>query len=284
MTAERRAVEARLWQRAARRRGPGDPDLGRGHGADRLARLPADERAVDLELTFTAMGCPAMDFIQDDIRERLLRRARGRRGAHRGRLGPGVDAQPHPRGRARDDARAGDRGMSTDAGPVWEVFARKAYEEPLHHVGTVTEDDEDLALVSARSIYDEQPWIHMIIVPRTAIREAIQRMSATARPTTRPGCMASLVGSLADNKAALGRRYAEWARERARRSSPPSPPPRWPRTSSATRAPPTRCSRRSAPRPATRASTAATAGWRCSTTSCPTGPRSSPPTCSSTAC
>jgi metal-sulfur cluster biosynthetic enzyme len=31
------------------------------------------ERAVDIELTFTAMGCPAMDFIQDDIRERLLR-------------------------------------------------------------------------------------------------------------------------------------------------------------------------------------------------------------------
>jgi len=41
-------------------------------------------------------------------------------------------------------------------------------------VGTVTEEDEDLALVSARSIYDEQPWIHMIIVPRTAIREAIK--------------------------------------------------------------------------------------------------------------
>ena len=57
---------------------------------------------------------------------------------------------------------------------VWEVFARKAYEDPLHHVGTVTEDYEDLALVSARSIYDEQPWIHMIIVPRAAIREAIR--------------------------------------------------------------------------------------------------------------
>ena len=57
---------------------------------------------------------------------------------------------------------------------VWEVFARKAYEDPLHHVGTVTEDDEDLALVSARSIYYEQPWIHMIIVPRSAIREAIR--------------------------------------------------------------------------------------------------------------
>ena len=27
---------------------------------------------VDLKLTFTAMGCPAMDFIMDDIRTRLL--------------------------------------------------------------------------------------------------------------------------------------------------------------------------------------------------------------------
>jgi 1,2-phenylacetyl-CoA epoxidase PaaB subunit len=57
---------------------------------------------------------------------------------------------------------------------AWEVFARAAYEEPLHHVGAVTEEDEDLALVSARSIYDEQPWIQMIIVPRAAIREAIR--------------------------------------------------------------------------------------------------------------
>jgi 1,2-phenylacetyl-CoA epoxidase PaaB subunit len=56
---------------------------------------------------------------------------------------------------------------------VWEVFARKAYEEPLQHVGAVTESDEDLAIVSARSIYDEQPWIEMIIVPRREIREAI---------------------------------------------------------------------------------------------------------------
>jgi 1,2-phenylacetyl-CoA epoxidase PaaB subunit len=56
---------------------------------------------------------------------------------------------------------------------VWEVFARKAYEDPLHHIGTVTEEDVDLALISARAIYDEQPWIQMILVPRTSIREAI---------------------------------------------------------------------------------------------------------------
>ena len=58
-------------------------------------------------------------------------------------------------------------------GTVWEVFARKAYEDPLHHVGTVTEDDEDLALVSARSIYDEHPWIEMIIVPRGAVHTVV---------------------------------------------------------------------------------------------------------------
>ncbi|MEA2254995.1 MAG: hypothetical protein QOG35_1040 [Solirubrobacteraceae bacterium] len=56
---------------------------------------------------------------------------------------------------------------------VWEVFARQSYEEPLHHVGAVSETDEDLAVVAARSIYDEQPWIEMVIVPRSAIREAI---------------------------------------------------------------------------------------------------------------
>jgi 1,2-phenylacetyl-CoA epoxidase PaaB subunit len=57
---------------------------------------------------------------------------------------------------------------------IWEVFAREKYEAPLRHVGAVSEDDEDLALVAARSIYDEQPWIHMIIVPRPEIREAIR--------------------------------------------------------------------------------------------------------------
>ena len=57
---------------------------------------------------------------------------------------------------------------------IWEVFARQAYEEPLHHVGAVTEEDEDLALVAARSIYDEQPWIEMIIVPRSAVRAPIK--------------------------------------------------------------------------------------------------------------
>jgi 1,2-phenylacetyl-CoA epoxidase PaaB subunit len=72
--------------------------------------------------------------------------------------------------RRSERARTEGRDMAS----VWEVFARKEYEDPLHHVGAITEEDEDLALVAARSIYDEQPWIEMIIVPRAAIREAIR--------------------------------------------------------------------------------------------------------------
>ena len=39
-----------------------------------VAYEPA-ERAAKLEITYTAMGCPAMDFIMDDIRARLLQEA-----------------------------------------------------------------------------------------------------------------------------------------------------------------------------------------------------------------
>jgi len=38
-----------------------------------IVALSEHEGIVDLQLTFTAMGCPAMDFIMDDISERLLR-------------------------------------------------------------------------------------------------------------------------------------------------------------------------------------------------------------------
>lgn len=63
--------------------------------------------------------------------------------------------------------------MSERVEATWEVFARVRWEQPLQHVGAVSEEDEGLALVAARSIYDEQPWIEMILVPRTAIRTAI---------------------------------------------------------------------------------------------------------------
>jgi len=65
-------VEARLWEAL---RGVEDPEIpvsvvGMGLIVS-LAYVP-EERRADLQITFTAMGCPAMDFIQDDIRDALL--------------------------------------------------------------------------------------------------------------------------------------------------------------------------------------------------------------------
>jgi len=38
-----------------------------------IVDLSQQDGIVDIKLTFTAMGCPAMEFIMDDIRARLLR-------------------------------------------------------------------------------------------------------------------------------------------------------------------------------------------------------------------
>jgi len=52
---------------------------------------------------------------------------------------------------------------------VWQVFARRKYEEPLHEIGNVMADDVELAKAYARSIYDEFSWIEMVLVPRESI-------------------------------------------------------------------------------------------------------------------
>ena len=99
-------VEARLWLALRDVEDPEIPISVVGMGLIvAIAYRPA-ERAVDLELTFTAMGCPAMDFIEDDIRERLLQE-------------PEVDEvrievvwdPVWTRGRIREDARATMRSL-----------------------------------------------------------------------------------------------------------------------------------------------------------------------------
>ena len=94
-------VEARLWTALQDVEDPEIPISVVGMGLIVSLAYRAGERAVDIELTFTAMGCPATDFIEDDIRERLLRE-------------PGVDAvrievvwdPVWTRSRIREDARA----------------------------------------------------------------------------------------------------------------------------------------------------------------------------------
>jgi len=36
-------------------------------------RYRDSDRRVEVDMTFTAMGCPAMEFMVDDVRERLLK-------------------------------------------------------------------------------------------------------------------------------------------------------------------------------------------------------------------
>ena len=64
------SVEARLWQALREVEDPEIPISVVGMGL--IVGLAYDDGVVDVKLTFTAMGCPAMDFIQDDIRDRLM--------------------------------------------------------------------------------------------------------------------------------------------------------------------------------------------------------------------
>ncbi len=70
MTAAAGPLEARVWSALSEIDDPEMPinlvDLGLVYGVE------VGEKWVRLQLTFTAMGCPASDMIMDDIRTRLL--------------------------------------------------------------------------------------------------------------------------------------------------------------------------------------------------------------------
>lgn len=61
----------RFWAALAEVQDPEMPvnlvDLGLIYGVEER------DGVVDVDLTFTAMGCPASDFILEDVRDRLLR-------------------------------------------------------------------------------------------------------------------------------------------------------------------------------------------------------------------
>jgi len=64
-------VNEKLWAALAEVQDPEMPinlvDLGV------IYRVAEEDGLVEVDLTFTAMGCPASDFILEDVRERLLR-------------------------------------------------------------------------------------------------------------------------------------------------------------------------------------------------------------------
>jgi metal-sulfur cluster biosynthetic enzyme len=69
----RDTVPARLWAALDEVEDPEIPISVVGMGLIVSLSYDAETRRAQIELTFTAMGCPAMEMIQDDIRERLLR-------------------------------------------------------------------------------------------------------------------------------------------------------------------------------------------------------------------
>jgi metal-sulfur cluster biosynthetic enzyme len=66
------SVEARLWDALRHVEDPEIPVSVVGMGLIVSLAYVASARRADLKITFTAMGCPAMEFIQDDIRDALL--------------------------------------------------------------------------------------------------------------------------------------------------------------------------------------------------------------------
>jgi len=65
-------VEARLWEALRHVEDPEIPVSVLGMGLIVSLSYRDDERRVDLQITYTSMGCPAMEFIEDDIRCALL--------------------------------------------------------------------------------------------------------------------------------------------------------------------------------------------------------------------
>lgn len=61
-----------------------------------------------------------------------------------------------------------------EARTMWEVYARRKFEEPLYQVGTVAADERDLAQVYARTIFNEFNWVEMVLYPRAAAIQVIK--------------------------------------------------------------------------------------------------------------
>jgi metal-sulfur cluster biosynthetic enzyme len=65
-------VEARIWEALRHVEDPEIPISVVGMGLIVSVAYDAAGRRAQLEITFTAMGCPAMEFIEEDIRDALL--------------------------------------------------------------------------------------------------------------------------------------------------------------------------------------------------------------------
>ena len=61
------------------------------------------------------------------------------------------------------------------SGRVWDVFARTRDEKSLHQVGDVIAPTAGLARAYAYQMYQESPWVEMIVALRADIVTVIDR-------------------------------------------------------------------------------------------------------------
>lgn len=66
-------VEARIWEALRHVDDPEIPVSVVGMGLIVSVAYRPQQHSAELEITFTAMGCPATEFIEEDIREAVLR-------------------------------------------------------------------------------------------------------------------------------------------------------------------------------------------------------------------
>jgi 1,2-phenylacetyl-CoA epoxidase PaaB subunit len=68
-----------------------------------------------------------------------------------------------------------DRNHEKPSGAVWDVFARTRDEVELHQVGDVIAPGPGLARAYAYQMYQESPWVEMIVALREDIVTVIDR-------------------------------------------------------------------------------------------------------------
>ncbi|MGH2569770.1 MAG: hypothetical protein ACRDGR_01005, partial [bacterium] len=67
------------------------------------------------------------------------------------------------------------RNETKPSGTVWDVFARTRDEAELHQIGDVIAPTLGLARAYAYQMYQESPWVEMVVAPRAEIVTVIDR-------------------------------------------------------------------------------------------------------------
>jgi hypothetical protein len=68
-----------------------------------------------------------------------------------------------------------NRNEAKPSGTVFDVFARTRDEKELHQIGDVIAPSAGLARAYAYQMYQESPWVEMIVAPRAAVVTLIDR-------------------------------------------------------------------------------------------------------------